>query len=37
MMTRQPVRPFSFVDAVQNVRMAEDAWNFRDSEKVALT
>jgi uncharacterized protein (TIGR02246 family) len=35
-MTRQPVPPFSHDDAVQKVRMAEDAWNTRDPEKVAL-
>ncbi|MFK7875570.1 MAG: DUF1348 family protein [Paracoccaceae bacterium] len=35
-MTRMPVPPFSYADAVQKVRMAEDAWNTRDPEKVAL-
>lgn len=35
-MTRKPVPPFSYDDAVQKVRMAEDAWNTRDPEKVAL-
>ena len=35
-MTRQPVPPFSYDDAVKKVRMAEDAWNTRDPEKVAL-
>lgn len=35
-MTRMPVPPFSFDDAVQKVRMAEDAWNSRDPDKVAL-
>lgn len=35
-MTRMPVPPFSFEDAVKKVRMAEDAWNTRDPEKVAL-
>lgn len=35
-MTRKPVPPFSFDDAVKKVRMAEDAWNTRDPEKVAL-
>ena len=35
-MTRLPVPPFSFDDAVKKVRMAEDAWNTRDPEKVAL-
>ena len=33
---RQPVPPFSYDDAVKKVRMAEDAWNTRDPEKVAL-
>ena len=35
-MTRMPVPPFSYDDAVKKVRMAEDAWNARDPEKVAL-
>jgi nuclear transport factor 2 (NTF2) superfamily protein len=35
-MTRKPLPPFSYADAVQKVRMAEDAWNTRDPEKVAL-
>lgn len=35
-MTRAPVPPFSYDDAVKKVRMAEDAWNTRDPEKVAL-
>ncbi|MEO9864148.1 MAG: nuclear transport factor 2 family protein [Yoonia sp.] len=35
-MTRMPVPPFSYVDAVRKVRMAEDAWNTRDPDKVAL-
>ena len=35
-MTRLPVPPFSYDDAVKKVRMAEDAWNTRDPEKVAL-
>jgi len=35
-MIRAPVPPFSYADAVQKVRMAEDAWNTRDPEKVAL-
>lgn len=33
---RAPVPPFSFEDAVQKVRMAENAWNGRDPAKVAL-
>lgn len=35
-MTRMPIPPFSFDDAVQKVRMAEDAWNSRDPDKVAV-
>lgn len=35
-MTRPPVPPFSYEDAVKKVRMAEDAWNTRDPDKVAL-
>ncbi len=35
-MTRMPVPPFSYDDAVKKVRMAEDAWNTRDPDKVAL-
>ena len=35
-MTRMPVPPFSYDDAVKKVRMAEDVWNTRDPEKVAL-
>ena len=35
-MTRAPVPPFSYEDAVQKVRMAEDAWNMRDPARVAL-
>lgn len=34
-MTRAPVPPFSYEDAVTKVRMAENAWNTRDPEKVA--
>ena len=30
------VAPFSFESAVQKVRQAEDAWNTRDPERVAL-
>lgn len=33
---RPPVPPFSYDDAVQKVRMAENAWNGRDPAKVAL-
>ncbi len=35
-MTRLPVPPFTYDDAVKKVRMAEDAWNTRDPDKVAL-
>ena len=34
-MTRAPVPPFTVADAVQKVRMAEDAWNSRDPARVA--
>lgn len=34
-MTRAPVPPFSFEEAVTKVRMAENAWNTRDPAKVA--
>ena len=34
-MTRPPVPPFDRDAAVTKVRMAEDAWNTRDPEKVA--
>lgn len=33
---RKPVPPFTRETAVQKVRMAEDAWNSRDPERVAL-
>jgi nuclear transport factor 2 (NTF2) superfamily protein len=33
---RPPVPPFSRETATQKVRMAEDAWNARDPEKVSL-
>lgn len=33
---RPPLPPFSVETAVQKVRMAEDAWNTRESERVAL-
>ena len=36
-MTRKlPLPPFSLEDAIKKVRLAEDAWNRRDPEKVAL-
>ena len=33
---RQPLPPFSYQDAVLKVQKAEDAWNNRDPEQVAL-
>jgi nuclear transport factor 2 (NTF2) superfamily protein len=36
MTTRPPVPPFSRETATQKVRLAEDGWNSRDPEKVAL-
>ena len=36
MESRPPVPPFSREDAVAKVRAAEDAWNTRDPERVAL-
>jgi len=34
--TRPPYPPFSHETATQKVRMAEDGWNSRDHERVAL-
>ena len=34
--SRPPLPPFTAETAVQKVRMAEDGWNGRDPEKVAL-
>ena len=34
--TRPPLPPFTRGSAVQKVRLAEDGWNSRDPEKVAL-
>lgn len=34
--TRPPLPPFDFETATQKVRMAEDGWNSRDPERVAL-
>ncbi len=34
--TRPPLPPFTAETASQKVRMAEDAWNTRDPERVAL-
>jgi nuclear transport factor 2 (NTF2) superfamily protein len=36
MTTRPPLPPFSRETAIQKVRLAEDGWNTRDAEKVAL-
>ncbi|HEX5544392.1 MAG TPA: DUF1348 family protein, partial [Nitrospira sp.] len=33
---RPPLPPFTQETAIQKVRMAEDAWNERDPEKVSL-
>ncbi len=34
--SRPPLPPFTLETAIQKVRMAEDAWNTRDPEKVSL-
>ncbi|WP_329374830.1 nuclear transport factor 2 family protein [Streptomyces sp. NBC_01483] len=36
MTTRPPVPPFTRETAIEKVRLAEDAWNSRDPEKVSL-
>jgi nuclear transport factor 2 (NTF2) superfamily protein len=36
MSTRPPLPPFTRETAIQKVRMAENAWNTRDPEKVSL-
>jgi nuclear transport factor 2 (NTF2) superfamily protein len=36
MTTRPPLPPFTEETAIQKVRLAEDAWNSRDPEKVSL-
>ena len=36
MTTRPPLPPFTLETAIQKVRLAEDSWNSRDPEKVAL-
>jgi nuclear transport factor 2 (NTF2) superfamily protein len=33
---RPPLPPFTRETAIQKVRLAEDAWNSRDPEKVSL-
>ena len=35
-MSRPPLPPFTIEPATQKVRMAEDAWNSRDPERVSL-
>ena len=35
-MARPPLPPFTIETATQKVRMAEDAWNTRDPERVSL-
>ena len=35
-MARPPLPPFTHETAVQKVRLAEDAWNTRDPERVVL-
>jgi nuclear transport factor 2 (NTF2) superfamily protein len=34
--SRPPLPPFTLEAATQKVRMAEDAWNTRDPQRVAL-
>ena len=36
MTARPPLPPFTMDTAVQKVRLAENAWNSRDPEKIAL-
>ena len=36
LVTRPPLPPFTHETAAQKVRLAEDGWNSRDPEKVAL-
>ena len=36
MTTKPPLPPFTEETAVQKVRMAEDAWNSRDPDRVVL-
>jgi len=35
-MSRPPLPPFNAETAAQKARMAEDAWNSRDPERVSL-
>ncbi len=34
--SRPPLPPFTLETAIQKVRMAEDAWNTRDPQRVSL-
>ena len=34
--SRPPLPPFTLETAIQKIRLAEDAWNTRDPELVAL-
>lgn len=36
MENRPPLPPFTEASAIQKIRLAEDAWNSRDAEKVSL-
>lgn len=36
MTQRPPLPPFTYETAVQKIRLAEDAWNSRDPERVSL-
>jgi len=36
METKPPLPPFTRETAIQKIRMAEDAWNTRDPERVSL-
>ncbi len=36
METKPPIPPFTKETAIQKIRMAEDAWNSRDPERVSL-
>lgn len=36
MSERPPLPPFTFESAIQKARLAEDAWNTRDPERVSL-
>ena len=36
METKPPLPPFTKETAIQKIRMAEDAWNTRDPERVSL-